>query len=37
MNRMGLMEQGGVLRIGMAHYNTTDEVDTLLERLEGLI
>ena len=37
INRMGLMEQGGVLRIGMAHYNTTDEVDTLLERLEGLI
>jgi cysteine desulfurase family protein (TIGR01976 family) len=37
INRMGLMEQGGVIRIGMAHYNTADEVDTLLNRLEGLV
>ena len=37
INRMGLMETGGVLRIGMAHYNTAEEVDTLLEKLEELV
>jgi selenocysteine lyase/cysteine desulfurase len=25
-----------VLRIGLAHYNTAEEVDTLLEQLEEL-
>jgi cysteine desulfurase family protein (TIGR01976 family) len=37
INRMNLMDKGGVLRIGLAHYNTADEVDTVLERLEGLV
>ncbi len=36
INRMGLMDKGGVLRIGLAHYNTAAEVETLLERLETL-
>jgi cysteine desulfurase family protein (TIGR01976 family) len=34
--RLGLEEQGGLLRLGLAHYNTADEVDTLLEVLEDL-
>lgn len=31
---MGLMDKGGVLRIGLAHYNTRAEVDQLLNALE---
>ena len=34
INRMGLMEQGGVLRVGLAHYNTAAEVDQLLGSLD---
>jgi selenocysteine lyase/cysteine desulfurase len=34
--RLGLEEQGGLLRVGLAHYNTADEVDTLLEVLADL-
>ncbi len=37
INHMNLMKDGGVLRIGLAHYNTADEVDIMLERLEGLV
>ena len=33
VNRMGLMDQGGVLRAGLAHYNTAGEVDALLDSL----
>ncbi len=33
INRMGLMDQGGVLRVGLAHYNTAAEVDQLLSSL----
>jgi cysteine desulfurase family protein (TIGR01976 family) len=33
INRMGLMDKGGVLRVGLAHYNTADEVDQLLGSL----
>ena len=33
INRMGLMDKGGVLRIGLAHYNTEAEVDVLLSSL----
>ena len=36
INHMNLMQDGGVLRIGLAHYNTAEEVDTLLEQLEEL-
>ena len=33
VSRMGLMEKGGVLRVGLAHYNTEGEVDALLSSL----
>ena len=32
--RLGLEENGGLLRLGFVHYNTADEVDRLLEYLE---
>jgi cysteine desulfurase family protein (TIGR01976 family) len=35
INRLGLAEQGGTLRIGVAHYNTASEVDLVLELLTG--
>jgi cysteine desulfurase family protein (TIGR01976 family) len=35
INRLGLAEQGGTLRIGVAHYNTASEVDLVLELLAG--
>ena len=28
--RLGLEDRGGLVRIGLAHYNTAEEVDTLL-------
>ena len=34
VERLGLAESGGLLRIGLVHYNTADEVDRLLESLE---
>lgn len=33
--RLGLHEQGGTLRIGIAHYNTANEIDLVLELLAG--
>ncbi len=36
MERMNLEEHGGALRLGMAHYNTTDEIDRVLVCLERL-
>jgi cysteine desulfurase family protein (TIGR01976 family) len=33
VTRMGLMDKGGVLRVGLAHYNTEAEVDALLASL----
>ena len=33
VTRMGLMDTGGVLRVGLAHYNTEAEVDALLSSL----
>lgn len=33
INRMGLMDKGGVLRVGLAHYNTAAEVEQLLGSL----
>ncbi len=33
VSRMGLMDKGGVLRVGLAHYNTAAEVDALLSSL----
>ena len=37
MDRLGLASEGGVLRIGLTHYNTAAEVDRLLETLERQI
>jgi selenocysteine lyase/cysteine desulfurase len=34
--RLGVEQLGGMVRIGLAHYNTAEEVDYLLETLEGL-
>lgn len=34
---LGLQESGGVLRIGLAHYNTAQEVDRLLAALTRII
>jgi selenocysteine lyase/cysteine desulfurase len=34
MERLGLEEKGGALRLGMAHYNTLNEIDRVLECLE---
>lgn len=36
VKRLGLAESGGLLRIGIVHYNTADEVDRLLESLERI-
>jgi cysteine desulfurase family protein (TIGR01976 family) len=33
VRRLGLLDKGGVLRIGLAHYNTIEEVDALLAAL----
>ena len=33
VTRMGLMDQGGVLRAGLAHYNTEAEVDAFVSAL----
>jgi selenocysteine lyase/cysteine desulfurase len=32
---LGLHESGGVVRVGPVHYNTTDELDRLLEVLDA--
>jgi cysteine desulfurase family protein (TIGR01976 family) len=34
--RLGLEEQGGILRLGLVHYNTGEEVDRLLRVLDAL-
>jgi cysteine desulfurase family protein (TIGR01976 family) len=36
IERLGYADAGGVLRIGLVHYNTADEVDRLLEALERI-
>jgi len=36
MERLGLQESGGMLRVGAAHYNTLDEVSTLIEVLQAI-
>lgn len=34
---LGLLESGGVVRVGPVHYNTTDEIDRFLNALESLL
>jgi cysteine desulfurase family protein (TIGR01976 family) len=36
IERLGLAESGGVLRLGIVHYNTVEEIDRLLEVLEEI-
>ncbi len=36
MERLGLEGHGGAVRIGLAHYNTTDEIDKLLHVLSDV-
>jgi selenocysteine lyase/cysteine desulfurase len=36
IERLGLLERGGVTRIGMAVYNTPDEIDSVLSALKEL-
>ena len=33
---LGLAPQNGVVRVSMVHYNTIDEVDRLIDVLDGL-
>ena len=35
--RLGVEESGGMLRIGLAHYNTAEEIDRLLDALNALV
>jgi cysteine desulfurase family protein (TIGR01976 family) len=37
VTRLGLMDKGGVLRVGLAHYNTEAEVDALIASLGHLV
>jgi len=34
--RLGLEEHGGLLRLGLVHYNTLEEIDTLLRALDDV-
>jgi selenocysteine lyase/cysteine desulfurase len=34
VKRLGLMEKGGVVRVGPTHYNTPAEIDRFLETFE---
>lgn len=36
IERLGRADDGGVLRLGLVHYNTADEVDRTLEALEDI-
>jgi len=37
IERLGLADTGGVLRLGFVHYTTTDEVDRTLDELETIL
>ena len=34
---LGLQSQGGVVRVSIAHYNTTEEIDRLTQHLDDVI
>jgi selenocysteine lyase/cysteine desulfurase len=36
MERLGLLDSGGLVRIGFVHYNTLEEVDRTIEALKEL-
>jgi selenocysteine lyase/cysteine desulfurase len=35
--RLGVEDQGGMVRIGLTHYNTIEEIDRCLNALEGCV
>ena len=37
MERLGMLEKGGLVRIGFVHYNTEAELDRLMTSLDGLV
>ena len=37
VERLGLADSGGLLRVGFVHYNTAAEVDRTLEALEAAV
>ncbi len=37
MERLGLEEHGGALRIGAAHYNTPEEIDRVIAALREIV
>ena len=36
MRRLGVLDTGGLVRIGFVHYNTLEEVDRVVDALEAL-
>lgn len=36
VERLGLADDGGMVRVGLAHYNTTDEIDRMLNLIEAM-
>jgi cysteine desulfurase family protein (TIGR01976 family) len=36
VERLGLAASGGMVRVGLAHYNTVEEIDRLIEAVEGV-
>jgi cysteine desulfurase family protein (TIGR01976 family) len=36
MEQLGTLDQGGLVRIGFVHYNTTEEIDRLIDALTAL-
>ncbi len=36
IERLGLAQTGGMVRVGLAHYNTRDEIDQMLNLVEGM-
>jgi len=37
MERLGLQKDGGMLRVGLVHYNTVAEIERLMSALEGIV
>jgi len=37
VKRLGLLESGGVVRVSLAQYNTSEEVDYFLEKMAALV
>jgi cysteine desulfurase family protein (TIGR01976 family) len=37
VTRLGLLDKGGVLRVGLAHYNTIEEIERFVTALQGAV